>query len=131
MPNLEKAKTIGIEALWRFFGALFMETKTLPDGTPTRAASLHRLLALVCFGVCMVLWLMPGVEPPSPEVVEALAAAGIDLEQVMVTGQRVPESLMWTLWGLLGLNGGNKIASTLAAIRGQTAIATLSSESQK
>ena len=48
--KLQKAKALGTEALWRFFGALFMETKTMPDGTPTRAASLHRLLALVCFG---------------------------------------------------------------------------------
>jgi len=115
--KLEKAKTLGVEALWRFFGALFMETKTMPDGTPTRAASLHRLLALVCFGVCMVLWLSPGMEPPSPEVIKALADAGIDLQQVAQTASNVPSSLMMTLWGLLGLNGANKIASTVAAAR--------------
>lgn len=113
----EKAKQKGVETLWRFFGALFMETKTMPDGTPTRAASLHRLLALVCFGVCMVLWMIPTGEPPSPEVVEALAAAGIDLQQVMETGERIPQSLVMTLWGLLGLNGGNKIAATIAEKR--------------
>ena len=57
------------------------------------------------------------MEPPSPEVIKALADAGIDLQQVAQTASNVPSSLMMTLWGLLGLNGANKIASTVAAAR--------------
>ncbi len=112
MPSIgEKTKQFSTEILWRFFGALFMETKELPDGTRTRAASLHRLLALVCFGACLMLWMWPGnSEPLSPEMLEALQNAGIDLEQVVATSKRVPEALLTTLWGLLGLNGVHKLA---------------------
>lgn len=113
----DRSKGVLTEAMWRFFGALFMDMKELPDGTRTRAASLHRLLALVCFAVCLVLWLSPGMEPLPPEVIEALKNGGVDLEQVAATGGKVPEALLQTLWGLLGLNGVNKIAETWAGAK--------------
>lgn len=118
MPAVwDKSKSLATEIMWRFFGALFMETKILPSGERTRAASLHRVLALVCFGACLLLWLSPGMEPLSPEVIEALKQGGIDMEKIGATGGRVPDALLQTLWGLLGLNGINKIAATWAEVR--------------
>lgn len=115
MANGEKAKTWLQEFLWRFFGALFMEEKTLPTGARTRAASLHRVLALVSFLVCLVLWLSTGsLEGLDPEVIAAMKDAGIDLAKVLETGGNVPESLLWTMWGLLGLNGTHKAVEVVA-----------------
>lgn len=119
----EKIKLWLREFLWRFFGALFMEEKTLPTGEKTRAASLHRVLALVAFGTCFFLWVHPaGLAGADPEVIEALLASGVDPAAIAEKAQGVPDALVWTMWSLLGLNGGHKIAATLASSRAQKGV---------
>lgn len=96
-----------------------MEEKSLPTGERTRAASLHRTLALVSFITCLVLWLTTGsLEAVDADVIDALNAAGVDIEQILTTGGRIPESLLWTMWGLLGLNGSHKAVDVIARARG-------------
>jgi hypothetical protein len=115
---VQRIKNWGKEFLWRFCGALFMEEKTLPSGKTTRAASLHRVLALVSFGTCFLLWIHPaGLQSADPEIIEALVSAGIDPVTVAERAQSVPDALVWTMWSLLGLNGGNKIAATISSAR--------------
>lgn len=120
MSASEKIKLWLKEFLWRFFGALFMEEKTLPSGEKTRAASLHRVLALVAFGTCFALWISPGgLQTADPEALQALAEAGVDLSKVAEQAQSIPDTLVWTLWSLLGLNGGHKIAAVVANAKAQ------------
>lgn len=46
------------------------------------AASLHRVLALILFIACLVFWMI---------------------------GSVVPDAMLYTLWGLLGINGAHKV----------------------
>jgi fatty acid desaturase len=50
----------------------------------SQAVSLHRVLAAVLFFACMILWFW------------------VDRD--------VPQSMLYTLWGLLGINGASKVA---------------------
>lgn len=69
---------------WKYLGSMFMEEKN-----GTQAVSLHRVLALVAFVACMILWFWG--------------------ESQSVTADKVPDSLLYTLWGLLGINGAHKV----------------------
>lgn len=51
------------------------------------AVSLHRVIAAILFVACMVLWHMPE--------------------------RAVPDTMIYTLWGLLGINGVHKAAGAL------------------
>jgi hypothetical protein len=53
-----------------------------------QAVSHHRLLALITYVICMFFWLI------FPE-------------------KQIPDPLLYTLWGLLGINGGTKVLSML------------------
>jgi len=68
--------------IWRFFGALFMEEKN-----GVQAVSHQRLLALSTYIACMWIWMGH--------------AHG---------AEAVPDGMLYTLWGLLGLNGFAKVA---------------------
>jgi len=68
---------------WRFFGALVMETKN-----GKQAVSLHRLLGLVTYCVCITLWVAAPERP-------------------------MPSEMTYTLWMLLGINGAAKMAAVL------------------
>jgi len=89
---------------WKFIGALFMEEKN-----GVQAVSLHKVLALSTYIACMWLWLGVG-RSVAPEVAAVLAAAKIDVPNALRLAGAVPDSLLWTLWGLLAINGGAKIA---------------------
>jgi len=89
---------------WKWFGALFMEPKTAADGTTHMAVSLSKVqkavsiaMAVVLFGVMIGMWLT------KPELAEGAVA---------VTDP-IPDSMLYTLWGLLGLSGVNGIASAI------------------
>jgi hypothetical protein len=90
--------------LWKFFGALFMETK---DGV--QAVSLHRLLALSTYVACMWLWLGVTGGTVAPEVDAALKAANIDVPTALQGAAVVPDAMLYTLWALLGINGASKV----------------------
>lgn len=84
------------KSIWKYFGAMFMEKK---DGE--QAVSLTRLLSLLCFG--MLAWKWGGFTGQvSPDVLAALEAAKVDVPFALKQATEVPETLMWTFWGLLG-----------------------------
>ena len=91
---------------WKFFGALFMESK---DGV--QAVSLHRVLALTTYVACMWLWLSHLTGTVTPEVKAALEAAKLDVPKVLHAAGSVPDTMLYTLWGLLGIGGASKVAS--------------------
>ena len=70
-------------AAWRFVGAMFSE-----DKNGIQAISLHRILAFILFVACLCLWLA--------------SEKGV-----------VHDSMLHTLWGLLGINGAHKVVSAL------------------
>jgi len=75
---------------WKYFGATFMEQK---DGV--QAVSLTRMLALICFG--MMVWKWGGLGDPV----------------------EVPESLLWTFWGLIGGKTAESMISLWRGTKGQ------------
>jgi len=86
---------------WKWLGALIMTTKTNAEGEKHLAVSLTKLqklvsiiMGVVLFVVMIILWV---VKP------EAVA------ETATVTDP-IPNSMLYTLWGLLGLQGVNMAA---------------------
>jgi len=71
--------------IWKYFGAMMME-----DKGGKQAVSYTRTLGLILFGSCMLIWNGVG------------GTAGV-----------VPQSMLWTLWGLIGIKGGKDIAAAL------------------
>lgn len=69
---------------WQFFGSMFMETKN-----GGQALSLHRVLSMILFLACMILWFW--------------------------SAHDVPDSMLCTLWGLLGINGAHKVAKNFGS----------------
>ena len=89
---------------WKWFGSLLMEPKTDADGNTVMAMSLSKvqkavsiLMAVVLFGVMIGMWIS------KPEAVA---------ETNTVTDP-IPDSMLYTLWSLLGLSGVNGIASAI------------------
>lgn len=76
---------------WKYLGSMFMEEKN-----GTQAVSLHRVLALVAFIACMILWFWAD------------------------ENRNVPDSLLYTLWGLLGINGAHKVITPFTNKSGST-----------
>jgi hypothetical protein len=74
--------------IWKFFGAMFME-----DKGGVQAVSLHRVFTCI-IGVVVIVW------------------------WVAAPGRAMPEELLYTFWGLLGITGGTKIIET---VKGQPA----------
>lgn len=96
--------------VWKYFGAMFMEKK---EGV--QAVSLTRLLALVCFGMLVYKW--SGFSGDvDPQVMAALVAAEIDVPLVLKATSAIPESLLYTFWGLLG---GKMLSGVAAVMRGK------------
>jgi len=86
---------------WKWLGALVMSTKENAQGEKHLAVSLTKvqklvsiIMGVVLFVVMVVLWV---VKP------EAVA------ETATVTDP-IPDSMLYTLWGLLGLQGVNMAA---------------------
>jgi len=97
--------------LWKFFGALVMEEKN-----GSQAISLHKVLGLSTYVACMWLWLHPSTVTQEVQVV--LDAAKIDIPAALKAAKDVPESMLYTLWALLAINGGSKIATIVKGGQG-------------
>jgi len=83
--------------LWVFFGAMFMETK---DGK--QAISLTRIMTVILFASLMWKW---GGYAATPDV---------------------PEYMMYTFWGLIGVNGTKSVTATIKSNGiGSSATATM------
>lgn len=91
--------------LWKFVGALIMEEKN-----GVQAVSLTKLLALTTYAACMWLWMGLSGGEVAPEVKAALDAAKVDVPKALQGASVVPDAMLYTLWALLGINGGSKIA---------------------
>ena len=91
--------------LWKFLGALIMEEKN-----GVQAVSLTKLLSLTTYMACMWLWLGFAGGEVAPEVQAALDAVKVDVPKALQGASVVPEAMLYTLWALLGINGGSKIA---------------------
>lgn len=94
---------------WKWLGALVMEPKSDGNGGTALAVSLSKLqkllslaMAGVLFGVMLWMWVA------KPEAVAETAS---------VTDP-IPDSMLYTLWGLLGIAGVNQIASAVASKTG-------------
>jgi hypothetical protein len=98
--------------VWKYFGAMFMEKK---DGE--NAVSLTRLLALICFG--MLIWKWSGINGGVDELVkDALIAAEVDVPTALKVASEIPDTLLYTFWGLLG---GKTLESITAIWKGKKA----------
>lgn len=77
--------------VWKYLGAMMMDPKG-PDGE--QAVSFTRLLGVILFFACLVIWLVNAfsgaLEPPE---------------------LYVPEGMLWTLWGLIGIKGARDVAN--------------------
>lgn len=90
---------------WKFFGALFMEEKN-----GVQAASMTKVLTLTTYCACLWLWLAITGGEVAPEVQAALEAAKVDVPGALKAARAVPDEMLYTLWGLLGISGGAKVA---------------------
>ena len=98
---------------WKYFGAMFMEKK---DGE--QAVSLTRLLALVCFA--MLLWKWGGLTGQvDAEVMKVLAEASLDVPTALKSASEIPETLLWTFWGLLGGKTAESMIALWKGAKGQ------------
>jgi len=86
---------------WKFFGAIFMSEKK-----GEQAVSFHKLLGFVLFCFCAYKWMWPIAIDPA--IAEALKNAALDVPATLKAASDVPDSMLYTLWGLLGLNGVQK-----------------------
>lgn len=89
---------------WKFFGALFMEEKN-----GVQAVSLHRVLGFATYVACLWMWLGITSGEVEPAVTKALVAAKIDVPRALTAAAMVPDSMLYTLWALLGINGADKV----------------------
>ena len=92
--------------LWKFIGALIMEEKN-----GVQAVSLNKFLGICTYMACLYLWLTRGVV--TPEIQGILTEAKVDVPSALVSAGEAPQSMLYTLWGLLAINGGAKIAGII------------------
>jgi len=86
------------QQFWRWIGAAFMEAKVNPrTGERHLAVGLTRIMALAMFVALMIMWLT------RPEM----------LNDVGTVTDPVPNSMLCTFWGLLGLKGVNVISNSI------------------
>ena len=78
------------QGAWKYLGATFMEAKG-PNGE--QAVSYTRLLGVILYAACLTLWIASTVAP---------AKFG-----------SVPEGMLYTLWGLIGIKGARDVAQHL------------------
>jgi hypothetical protein len=94
---------------WKWLGALIMEPKEDGNGGTTMAVSMSKLQKLTSLAMAVVLFaVMLGLWVAKPETVAETAS---------VTDP-IPDSMLYTLWGLLGFAGVNQIASAMASKTG-------------
>jgi hypothetical protein len=79
--------------VWKYFGAMFMEAKG-PNGE--QAVSFTRFLGVILFGLCLSVWTMN-------------LFAGLDETGAYIVWD-VPDGLLYTLWGLIGIKGAKDVA---------------------
>jgi len=77
--------------MWKWLGSMFMEPKTGADGETHMAASLTKVLTLVLFIGVFIYWYA------SPET--------------------VPESMVQTLWAMLGVKSVHMVAGAIRAAK--------------
>ena len=107
MPEkLKKSLDWSKHNAWKYFGAIFMD-----DKGGHQAVSFHKVLGFSLFLVVNGVWLFGGTEV-SPEDVIKLTSMGLEIPPKF--GQP-PDTMIYTLWALLGLKGVSKIAETIAA----------------
>lgn len=88
MPE-EFQKLSGIRTVvWKYLGAMCMEPKG-PNGE--QAISFTRFLGIILFVCCLLIWLVSGLSE------EPLAIY-------------IPDGMLYTLWGLLGIKGAKDVA---------------------
>ena len=104
---IEKIFSSARKNTWQFLGALVMETK---DGK--QAVSLNRVLTITTYIAFMHLVLGHAGEI-APDVKAALDAAKIDVPKALQAAAGVPDALLYTLWGMLGITGGTKLISVI------------------
>lgn len=99
--------------IWKYFGAMFMEKK---DGE--QAVSLTRMLALVCFA--MLLWKWGGLTGQvDPAVAKALVDASLDVPTALKSASEIPDTLLYTFWGLLGGKTAESVIALWKGAKGQ------------
>ena len=92
---------------WKWVGSMFMETKTDPaTGEQHLAMGLTRIMALALFVAMMVLWLT------KTEIVDSTQVPGLK-----VLLDPIPNSMLYTLGGLLGLKGVNTVTDAVKAAK--------------
>jgi len=74
---------------WKWIGSLFMAPKTNAKGETELAASLTKVLTLGMFVALLVYW--------------------------YVAPDRVPDSMVYTLWGMLGLKATHMVSGAIRA----------------
>jgi hypothetical protein len=74
-----------------------------------QAVSYHKVLGFVLFCCCMSKWMWPVAIDPA--IAEALKAAALDVPATLKAASDIPDSMLYTLWGLLGLNGVQKMVA--------------------
>jgi hypothetical protein len=87
------------KSFWKYLGAMMMEPKG-PDGE--QAVSYTRVLGVVLFVCCLVIWI-------TKTFVAGEVAPGPDGTVVPVIGD-VPDGMLYTLWGLIGIKGAKDVA---------------------
>lgn len=95
-PNLDSGLNTGVTApappttpggmfeAAKQYGWTFLGSMWMERKNGGWGVSLHRILGTILFGVCLWLWL---------------------------SGYEVPDGLVYTLWGLLGINGAKSLAT--------------------
>lgn len=91
--KLSKAVDATKFTFWKYLGATFMEPKG-PNGE--QAVSFTRLLGVVLFLACLGIWLAKAFMGPGPDGAE--------------TALDVPDGMLYTLWGLIGIKGAKDVA---------------------
>ena len=103
----EQAKKSFGHHTWKWLGSLVMEPKTDGDGDTHMAVSLSKmqkllslLMAIALFITMLVLWIV------KPEMVNG------------VVTDPIPDSMLYTFYGLAGVASANQLASAIAARTG-------------
>lgn len=87
------------KGFWKYLGAMMMEPKG-PDGE--QAVSYTRTLGVVLFVCCLVIWIAKTFLAPTP-------TPGEDGAVIQLVGD-VPDGMLYTLWGLIGIKGAKDVA---------------------
>lgn len=87
------------KSFWKYLGAMMMEEK---GSGGDQAVSFTRVLGVVLFACCLVIWVTKTFLAPDP----TLTADGSVLQ---VVGD-VPDGMLYTLWALIGIKGAKDVA---------------------